>query len=237
MEILRKENDYFNELVGRTYNQRTLHLVNSFYKDRFGKFSNKSLNKFSLVTCLEKAKKNQEILSIGGSSLLRNKKTNEVITNLILDNFGLWLAGFFGRTSQNAILKDVTNVARTINVVGTGNPLHNSQAGMGLLIRLGSNVTAPARGDVEIGTSLGSAPESGDLTTNQGAYTAGNTVVYQADANPTGGSGSVTEIMSKWNWIDAGSVSRFFAITHDLISPTVNYTAGKLLRGSYTWQI
>lgn len=236
-QVLRDKNDYLKEFVGKTYNRKTLNHVNSFYRDRFGKFSARSLDKFSLVACLEPSKRYQEILGLGGSSLLQHSKTKEIIPNLILDNFGKALACLFSNAANVQPVKDVTNTTRNINFYRSTNNV-GDRAAQFVDIKLGSGALAPTRGDYEIQTPLTTAPESNHLTINAGAYTVSNTVIYQGDANPTGGTGTVNEIGTYGNWIDGNTgLIYYFLLAHDAISPGVPFTSGRLLRGSYTWQL
>jgi hypothetical protein len=236
-QVLRKQNDWLKDLVGSTYNTKTLNKVNSFYSERFNKFSVRTFNKFSLVTCLDNAKKNQEILSMGGSSLLQHKKTKEIIPNLILNNFGYFLAAVFSPAANPQPALTIANVIKHINLYRASNNLGNVATNLAD-IKLGSGLNAPARGDVEIQTALGNAPESGHLGITSGAYTVSNTVIFQGDANPTGGTGTVNEIGLYGFWINGDDgLNNYYLLAHDSISPGVSYASGRLLRGSYTWQI
>jgi hypothetical protein len=204
------------------------------------------LAKKSLVSCLDPLTK--EIYGLGSSSLLQHKVTGKIIDNLILDNFGLWFAGILSGTSNagaTGSLIDDANATKTVRwyqLPGINSSNFNDNASfnksLGIKIKMGSDTaTAIARSNYKIYAPLGSGPESGYLPANAGAYTGSFTIIYQGDANPTGGAGTVNEIGTFGVWADASANDITIMLARDLVTPGVMYTAGKLLRGAYTWQI
>lgn len=247
--VLRDRNDYLKNFVGYTAKQKVLVDAHKFILEQHRKYQNGLGMPKVVVSCIDP--KTNEILGIGGSSLLLHKKTGKIIPDLILDNFGNIFAGFFVApgTDKDITAKDDAAASKTVrthwadaaSAAATYNNWVNAGAsGSGSQIKMGSGTTAPARADTAIQTALVSAPESGYLDTNNGAYTVSNTVIYQADANPTGGSGTVNEAgtFGVWNHTPATPVAiGKFMITHDAVSPGVAFTAGKLLRAAYTWTL
>lgn len=261
-EVMRKENDWLNDYKGYTYSHRLKELLTRGLFEEHAKKADVGYANIEKAIVFNIEPSTKEILGLGGSSLLREKKSErkfesvlqslafrhrKIIPDLILDNFGLFFAAMWkvpDSSSLSISVPDTSNVLRTIFTYYNLNAslTWNSGAGQntGSQIQMGSGLNAPARNNFGIQTALPNAPESGSLNTNNGAYTAGNTAIYQADANPTGGSGNVNEIISIGVWQRNPQTAPIvvpIALARDSITPTVSYTAGKLLRGSYTWQI
>lgn len=247
--ILHKENDWLLDYRAQTFTKKLNaklaqglfeehHKKSSGYHPQFAK---------AIVYCLDPM--TFEILSLGGSSLLKEIKTGKIIPDMTTDQFGIAWAGIFTNllvvNSQEITLKDDGDINRLCRHYGlnTGDPnfsMWDTQGALdgGSRIRLGSG-TAIGKTDTKITTALVSAPESGYLNTNAGGYTASNTVIYQGDANPTGGSGTVREIGSFQKWKRHTTIATSFVcmIEHSAVSPSVSFTANKLLRGAYTWAL
>lgn len=241
MEVIRKENDWLSDYRGKTWTDKLNYKLSiGLFEEHFKKMT-VYVPQFekAIVYCLDP--KTKEILAVGGSSLLFGKKTGDVIPDLILDNFGLIYAKFFRAAVAGEIfaaVKDDGNITENIYTYtnGVNNQFMNGGAS-GTRIQMGSGVTAPARTNFGIQTALATAPESGYLNTNDGGYTISNTVIYQGDANPTGGSGTVNEAITSGRWLNGAAALKNITITRDAISPGVAFTAGKLLRAAYTWTL
>lgn len=246
--VLRDRNDYLKNFVGYTAKQKVLMDAHKFIMEQHRKYQTGFGMPKVVVSCIDP--KTNEILGLGGSSLLYHKKTGKIFPDLILDNFGKLFANLFRAPAATVgatfTMKDdlaATENFKAYNGGNTGdanfNYVNGFSCGVGTQVKMGSGSAAPARADFQIQTALVSAPESGYLNTNDGGYTASNTVIYQADANLTGGSGTVNEAGSfgAWAILGAGCFIRKIMITRDAVSPGVAFTAGKLLRAAYTWTL
>lgn len=260
--VLRKQNDYLNDYIGKTMTKKLSLDAHRFLFESAPYMIDRKLEKIekefsldimgkmrkkSIVSCLEPLTK--EILSIGGSSLLLDKKTGKVIDNLITDNLGKFLGQFFGSGGATFNVQNDANIATAILVwglngqaVGRFNVAWNlsgvpGPAGSGGLSRFGSGLLAPSRGDFAIQTPLGAAPESGYIGNANNGYTIGNQEIYNITVSSTGGAGTVNELGTFLNVVTGAQGTANIMIAHDAVSPGVNYTIGRLLIGSYTWQI
>lgn len=255
-EVIRN-NDWLQDYSGWTYSDQ---LRDTLARGLFEEHSKKAdvgmagIEK-ALVFCLDPETLEIQKNGVAGSSLLREKKSDkiwenllqrtmikkrQVIGDLILDNFGLAFAKIvaFPAVSATQALVDITNASHTFH----WNNNTPAWAGNPAALLMGSGTTAPARANYSVQTLLVSAPENNILAiTSDAAYTGAFTVIYQADANPTGGSGTVNEICSINQWKDIVPTVQAIAITRDVLnnglSVAVPYTAGKLLRGAFTWQL
>lgn len=242
--VLRTKNDWLSNYKGQTFNAK---LNEELIKGIFSEHSKhksgnenftEQLGKKCLVTCINP--ETMELESIGASSLLKDELTGKIIDNLILDNFGIWFKAIMGHTATVSMTDD-TGSARVVQVYTTGNTMFNqiepNTPSTGSAIQMGSGTTTPARDDIAIFTALGSPPEDDYIVTDSSAYTAGFTITYKADANPTGGSGTVNEAGTFGKWFGDPVTEYTFMLTHDLVSPSVTFSAGKLLRAAYVWVI
>lgn len=246
--VLRDRNDYLKNFVGYTAKQKVLMDAHKFILEQHRKYQNGFGMPKVVISCIDP--KTNEILGLGGSSLLLHKKTGKIVPDLILNNFGIYFAGSFravGGGTTTVVLKDDGAVDRNVRTYSadTGTSLSTATNGVGAAvtlgtkIKMGSGTTTPARADTAIQTALATAPESGYLDTNSGGWTVNNTVIYQADANPTGGSGTVNEAgtFGEWTHTLTSTSKADFMLTRDAVSPGVAFTAGKLLRAAYTWTL
>lgn len=244
--VLGSKNDWLKNYRGNTYTDKLRDEItkgvfeeSSKYKSGNKIFTEQMVKK-CLITCINP--KTNELESVGASSLLKNEITGKIFDNLILDNFGKWFAAIITNSAfVGGGLTEDTGGSQTVSVyAGSQTSFNIKPTGLSPTagkVRMGSGVTAPARSDFKIQTALISAPESGYLVTNAGAWTVSNTVIYQADANPTGGTGTVNEAGSFEGWWYTVGSEAVFMLTHDAISPGVPFTAGKLLRASYIWSL
>jgi hypothetical protein len=190
------------------------------------------LGKKCVVSCIDPLTK--EIEDIGGSSLLRDIKTGQIVDNLILDNFGLIFDLFCGQSANTLNIKDTVGSSQAIQVYSNDAGICRGQGGM--RGQFGTGVTTPDRADYKIETALIDAPENGILCASGNGYNVSNQVIYNIDANPTGGSGIVNEVGTIPSLQNTVNANKNIMITHDAVGPIL-YSAGKLLRAAYAWQI
>jgi len=175
------------------------------------------------VMCAVLEPKSKKIVDVGFN----------VPEDIILDNFGAWLAGIIrpAGVQSTATLVDIAGVSRTVYLFsGVTSYLFNGSAGYnGALVQVGAGSSTPARDDYTIETAFGTAPESTYFVTGFASYGAG--YVSFTGAVIAGGSGTIAEtgFLCKWNSRDSSTVQSIFMLFHDVIVDTVGFTAGQLI--------
>jgi len=178
----------------------------------------------------------------------RNSRILDVAANkpddLILDNFGLWLAAWIRQPSQgqlNITVKNDANVAKPLciwrNQSGyrTFNNGLGASVNFGTYVRIGSSTANPARGDYNVGSAFATSPESGYINTNSGSYASG--VVSLSGSLTAGGSGTVNETGLFLTCIDDNTQQVTWMMFHDLLGSGVSFVAGNTLTTSYSINI
>jgi len=158
--------------------------------------------------------------------------------DLILDNFGYWLAGLIRtpvQASTSVTLKDSSNTNRTVAIFATsGNYPFNMYfyQKCGTQLMVGSNATTATRADYTVGTAFGTAPESGLFDTSTGSYAAG--YISFSGAVTAGGSGTVNETGFYGYWAGNSADSYSFMLFHDNLETGQPFTAGQTINCSYS---
>ena len=176
--------------------------------------------------------KSKEILAIGAS----------VPNDLINNNWGELFAAIHGPLTTDRTFSGLKDIAAggpfTIRVFrpASGELWDALQRSS---VQVGSGTTAAARGDFNIETAFGSAPESGRVLTGAGAYNASlGTVSISTNITPTGGAGTVNEAAMFWEIRDdPGGILRIFCMSRDIISPGVAFIGGQAIVPVYTYQL
>ena len=158
--------------------------------------------------------------------------------NLILDQFGTWLAGFL-RAPVNSIktisLQDSTDTTRTLYMYNKASATTNFNNDLtkllGSLIQVGSGSTAAARGDYVIETAFGTAPEDAVFDTGTGSYAAGSIAV--AGAVIAGGAGTINETCLYGGWTHTTDLANF-ALFHDILTGGEAFVLGNTITVAYT---
>lgn len=155
--------------------------------------------------------------------------------DLILDNFGQFLSGWFGYPgayTSNIVVRtlfDTTNAARSVYVKGCSSSSSTNwsyvSGSAGILFQLGSGSTTPSRSDYKIETNLGNAPENTTFNPADSSYASG--LVSEAGVVVAGGSGTVREA-GVFLRCRAPSTLYSFMLFHDQVTP-VAYVAGDRL--------
>ena len=155
--------------------------------------------------------------------------------DLILDNFGQFLSGWFGYPgayTSNIVVRtlyDTTNAARSVYVKGCASSSSTNwsycSSSAGILFQMGSGSTAPARSDYNIQTNLGNAPENTTFLPADSSYASG--LITEAGVVVAGGSGTVREA-GVFMRVKAPSTLYNFMLFHDQVTP-VTYVAGDRL--------
>lgn len=149
--------------------------------------------------------------------------------NLILDNFGKWLAGFIRApvaADTNVTLVDVANNSVAIKVFDDATSHFNMHSGgkaLGTQIQLGDDNTAATRSDYKVGSALASAPESSPFDTGTGSYSSGS--ITLSGSVTMGGAETVWEgiLIGQWRYSDTPTD---FALFHDVLASSVSFALG-----------
>ncbi len=237
--LLREKSDSLNSLIGKSFNEKSKleaeKILTEIHKGYFSSWTK------ALVYCIEP--KTNEILGVGGSSLLYDKKRKRIHSDLLMDNFGEFLRALFtfavSPTEINALWKSddgvTANYGFYIPAVAVG---YNDE--MGMRIQIGSS-SVIARTDFKITTPFVSSPESlqfNILANSTYQSGTGKIIGISITISPTGGSGTVREsaLFLRAGVRPVGNGRRIL-FAHDAISPVVNFTSGKIITVNYTWQL
>ena len=185
----------------------------------------------SIVAAL-KSKTDLKILEIGFNTP----------DDLILNNFGVWLAHLMQGPSQTNVLGysmlNITNTARASTSIygyAAGGSTFNGSTALGTQIQFGSGATAAVRTNYSIQTALGSAPENTRFPSGAGAYV--NNYISFGNVIIAGGSGTINEIglFGYWYWL--GTTADTYMLCRDVLGAGVSYVAGNPLVGTCTFGI
>jgi len=231
--LLRKENDLLNSLIGQSFNQKSKFEAEKILDQIHSKTESRSIGKKALCYIID----NGEIKGVGGSTLIKDKN-GKIVSNLILDNFGIWLAGLFkgGNFSNTVALKDLSDVAHAIRIYGTS-VFFNEAVTFRMLLFVGSGTNVPARTDFFVQTSFATAPESGGLECSVPVYNLANSNFKNLATITAGGSGTINESVFSSFWRDTANVSRQFSLFRDIISPGQAFVVGQTISLEYTVQL
>jgi len=248
-QVLRKENDWLYDYVGKEFNRKLLgEAYDRLYKEH-GKFGFPGFAK-SIVTVTDEHKR---ILAMGGSSLLKERKTGKIIPDLTMNNFGLSMASIFNKTVNNSTAG--TNLTNSAGTTGGNSAAINTylpQASLfsndfghsfqttgtfhGTEYQVGSGTTAPAKTDFNVETAFGSSPESGPVSGVGESYDSANARIVSDIDIIAGGAGTVNESCYFMRWFPRLGNSVLFLMFHDAITPGVPFIATNTITPSYTLQ-
>ena len=233
--LLRTENDLLNSLIGQSFNQRTKLEAYKILTEIHSKAQDRSIGKMALCYIVDK----NEVLGVGGSTLLKDKN-GKIISNLILDNFGIFLAGIFkaflGGT-KTVLLRSTTVPNEAVNTYG-GNLFGITAVNFGSFLQVGSGSTPPSRSDFNIETAFGTAPESVALTgVSDPVFNSGLGNFKYSVSIQAGGAGTINESVSFLKFTTNVFNFRSFAMFRDIISPSASFIAGQTIALEYTIQL
>lgn len=158
--------------------------------------------------------------------------------NLILDQFGTWLAGLIRApvlARTQITLQDITDTTRTVGMYDKEmqSNVFNQYTNyvLGTQLQVGAGVTAPTRADFNIETALGTAPEDALFDTGSGSYAGG--AISFAGAITAGGAGTINEVgyFSKWRYTSAAGT---FMLFHDKLVSGEAFVAVQTITVAYT---
>lgn len=233
--LLRKENDLLKSLIGQSFNQKSKFVAAKILDEIHSKAEGRFIGKKALCYITNK----DEILGVGGSTLMKNKH-GKIVSNLILDNFGEILAGFlFGNPAASAtsVLIDVGGTPR--NLVHFAPTNFNTDSNLlGMLHRVGSGTTAPARDDIEIETSFGTSPEDADYNSDAAvpSFDTPSGTMKSTGSIVAGAGGTVNELILKAKW-KVGASSFDFSLFRDSVSPGQAFVMSDTITTEFTVQM
>lgn len=204
-------------------------------REQLSKLDGQPLKKYLAARAMEN-------VSEGAMVAVTAAKTNKILDigfnvaeDLILDNFGFFLAGLI-RTPINAqttfVMVDVTGANMTFGVGGTY-PFCHTNSIYGTWLQVGTGTTPAARGDYIIETAFGTAPENARFGSSPGGYGAGSGSLSFSGAVSAGGSGTVNEqgfFMQGFNTSQQNKIVMWF---HDILGSGVAFVAGNTINASY----
>ena len=163
--------------------------------------------------------------------------------NLILDNFGILLAGLMRApvdAEKEVTLTDTGNTGQTVGAYGTyaANTQHfnyfDAAYPTGTRVQVGAGTTPAARADYDIETAFIVAPEDDLFDSGTGSYGAGSISV--AGAITAGGAGTINEILftGRWIWQGGSATLADFALFHDILVSGEAFVLGNTITVAYT---
>ena len=235
--LLREENDLLNSLIGQSFNQRTKFEAEKILTEIHSKAQDRSIGKMALCYVIDK----NQVLGVGGSTLLKDKK-GKITSNLILDNFGLWLAKIFSTLTT-------TNQSFTgVNTGGANSPIHSraltsnvfnitSGGAVGVRLIVGSGSTPPARTDFFVQTKFITAPENALFASGFPVYNSVLGNFKNLGSILARGSGTINESALVDRMRTQASGIADLSLFRDIISPAVPFIAGQSIALEYTIQL
>lgn len=162
--------------------------------------------------------------------------------NLILDQFGKWLAGMILAVAvgdHTISVFDITNTGVTLRLrsgssSNDGKLIMSYSTGIatGTKMQVGSGTTPATRADYNIETAFGTAPESGLFNTGSGSYGAG-TITFSGSVS-AGGSGTVNEVGFFATWLNSVATAKTIMLFHDILTSGVPFTPGQSITAEYS---
>jgi len=158
--------------------------------------------------------------------------------NLILDNFGIILAGLIrapvNANTLSANYKDSAGGSDKCNIYRTGSSgaEFNEGDGAGFNLQVGAGATAATRADYVIETAFGTAPEDDVFPTGNGSYAAG--AVSLSGAISAGGNGTIAECGMYMLLQDDTAVLENVMFFHDILASTEAFVAAQTITVAYT---
>lgn len=159
-----------------------------------------------------------------------------------LDNFGIFLAGHFkpvNNSTQTVIIKDIAGADLSVRIFGSSSQDCWTDADEGTVsdfTQVGKGTTPATRQDTNIETPFTNSPESAKQACLSAGYNSGlGKITISTVINPTGSSGTITEVVKIQGLIGvfpSGTFTNFTAFFRDIISP-VNFISGQAINVSH----
>ncbi len=232
--LLRQENDLLNELKFRTFDNRLKHEAEKILSEIHDKAD---------YGCMEKALcfnvRDGMVKGVGGSSLMKDVKTGELRSDLILDQFGIFMEGMFNGLTGSVRTVNMTDEAGTLTLIRaySTSSCYNNSTSSRILLQVGSGTTAPARADINIETPFVGGPESTTFESTRPVYNVSNFNWKNVGQFTALGAGTINESIFQHTMIEPTTVFATFTMYRDAISPGVPFIAGDGIFLEYTTQL
>ena len=148
--------------------------------------------------------------------------------DLVTDNFGKFISAWFSgcaTADRNASVKDSTGTTYNLAVMYGQSFAYNHYPWGGCYLQIGQSTTPPDRSDYNIGSPFATAPESGVLTPSEATYSSGSGRFVTMASIACGGPGVASETCLFL--IDVYNTNKKILAFHDLLAPTVTFSAGQ----------
>ena len=232
-EIDLSRDSWKRQVIGSTFDKRLKQALyesqQRVYREQLSRFEHIGIHETAIVAALDRRRRVKDI-------------GLNVPSDLILDNFGTWLAGFIRqpvKDDSSVYLHNLSDASKRVLVYSDLNLSdrcfsYPGSYALGTNLQLGESDNAPGRGDYAITDAFATSPESGRFGTGPGSYTDGTGVISFNGAITAGGSGTIKEAGFFVYWQDYDKASLEALMFHDLISPTVAFVASDILTCAYT---
>jgi len=235
MILLRKENDDLKCLISQSFNEKNKFEAEKILNEIHSKAESRTIGKKALCYIV----KNGIIRGVGGSTLMMDKN-GKIVSNLILDQLGGFLAQFFhpdGLVSASFNIIDVTNTSENLFIY-RASATFNTLATLGTSVQVGSSATPPLRTDFNIGNQFVTAPENAPFNgVSDPVYNSGLGNLKYVASISAGSSGTINESVLLNLWRNSGNIAKRFALFRDIISPAQSFILGQTIALEYTVQL
>jgi len=235
MILLRKENDDLKCLISQSFNQKNKFEAEKILDEIHSKAQSRTIGKKALCYIV----KNGIIRGVGGSTLMMDKN-GKIHSNLILDQWGGFLAQFFhpnSFVSASFNINDDGNNSENLFVYRNASAF-NTLATLGSAVQVGSSATPPVRTNFNIGNPFGTAPENATFNgVSDPVYNSGLGNLKYVASITAGGSGTINESILVNVWRNSGNIAKTFALFRDIISPAQSFISGQSIALEYTVQL
>jgi len=224
------ENSQLIKYVGETWNEKLKNQISKEYFELKQKQTAIIENNVYPMSIVRVTDPNEtEIKSIGMSC----------INDILSDNWGNFLKGFFTGTGINHNMTNSVNQSKPIRTNGTVAVYNSTSAGtVGTNMQIGKGTTPATRQDFFIGNPFLVAPENNEFVTGFGGYNSGlGQVTVGGLLTPTGGAGSISETILLARWADINTSLQNYLLSRDNISPVVNFISGQNVNVEYILQL
>jgi len=232
--LLRQENDLLNELKFRTFDNRLKHEAEKILSEIHDKAD---------YGCMEKALcynvRDGMVKGVGGSSLMKDVKTGKLRSDLILDQFGIFMEGMFNGltgSDRNVVMTDDVGTDTTMRVYGTSGTFNDVSSGR-ILLQVGQGTTPPTRADINLETPFVGGAESVFFESTRPSYNLSNFNWKNAGQITVAGAGTVNESIFKHLMDEPSGATAIFTMYRDIISPGVPFIIGDGIFLEYTTQL
>ena len=239
--LLRKENDLLKSLIGKSFNEKSKFEAENILDEIHSKAESRMMGKKSLCYIVDQ----NEIKGVGGSTMMKDKN-GKIVSNLVLDQLGKFMAGIFDKSilaNRTVSLKDAgggTFSYSTYSDIGfpqkfnltSGVPLSEQ----GVKLQVGQGTTPPVRTDFDLETDFATVPENALFAVTTPVWNSSLGNFKDTGSIVAGGSGTINESILAMIWRTTTGVVKTLILYRDIISPGQSFIAGQSIALEYTSQ-